>query len=406
MHFNSWYPYQGEPDAAHVSQLIDHAARLGCEAFVLDAGWFTTEVESPGEGWWARTGDWVIDRRLFPDGLRSVADHCRDHGLQFGIWMEPEAAGPSSWVARNRPGWCHTSPNPRKTINLGIPAAREWVRERIFGVLRETGADWLKWDFNIDIPPGGPPLADGTDAIIAHTYGLYQLMDEVRAAFPGLVLEMCAGGGGRFDSAIIRRSHTNWMSDQVNPLKNLAIHFGSQLAHCAVHCNDWLICWPPEHNYDHGETYPMPGDLAFRTRVAMLGTFGISAATQEWRTEDFDLVAEHVSLYHRRVRRLVHHGNQYRLTEQPPFDGQGEWAAMWYVAKDGMEGILFAFRLARGKREHSFSLPGLDPTTSYEVQPMGGESGVATGSDLANGLSITCPASFTSQLVLIRAHGG
>jgi alpha-galactosidase len=138
----------------------------------------------------------------------------------------------------------------------------------------------------------------------------------------------------------------------------------------------------------------------------MLGTFGISAATQEWGAEDFDLVAEHVSLYRWRVRRLVHHGNQYRLTEQPPFDGQGEWAAMWYAAKDGMEGIFFAFRLARGKREHSFSLPGLDPTTSYEVQVMGGESGVATGADLANGLSITCPAPFTSQLVLIRAHDG
>ena len=402
--FNSWYPYPGEPDARHVDEMIDDAARLGCEVFVLDAGWFTTEVERPGDDWMTRVGDWVLNRRLFPDGLTPLVERCHTRGLQFGIWLEPEAAGPSSWVVRHHPEWCHVSPDARKTINLGIPDARRWVRERIFAVLRDTGAGWLKWDFNIDVLPGGPPLADGTDAIVAHTIGLYTLMDEVRAAFPQLILEMCAGGGGRFDDEIIARSHTNWMSDQVNPVKNLAIHFGSHLAHCAVQCNDWLICWPPDHDYGHRETYPMPGDLAFRTRVAMLGSFGISAAVREWTPEDSAVVADHVALYRRHIRSLVHHGAQYRLTEQPPFDGQGDWAALWYVAHDGAAGVLFAFRLGQGTPERRFALPGLDAGRAYEVQVPGGEAVRTQGTELGEGVMVTCPAPFTSQLVLVRAR--
>ena len=40
VHFNSWYPYQGEPDAAHVSQLIDHAS--------FDGGGFRRASRSRG----------------------------------------------------------------------------------------------------------------------------------------------------------------------------------------------------------------------------------------------------------------------------------------------------------------------------------------------------------------------
>jgi alpha-galactosidase len=213
---------------------------------------------------------------------------------------------------------------------------------------------------------------------------------------------MCAGGGGRFDAATIAHSHTNWMSDQVSPVKNLAIHFGSQLAHCAVACNDWLICWPPEHHYGYLASFPGPGDLAFRTRVAMLGSFGVSAAVEEWSPADVAVVATHADVYRRCVRPLIHHGNQYRLTEQPPFDGQGDWAAMWYAAKNGLAGALFAFRLAQGEPRRSFALPGLIPDMLYAVEMVGGGTAKIRGTDLANGLAVTCPAPFTSQLVLIH----
>ena len=102
--FNSWFPYQGEPPVDVMKAYATKARDLGCEVFVLDAGWYTTEQENPDEGWWLRTGDWVVDRKLFPAGLEELSAHCREQGIDFGIWIEPEAIGPSA---------THTAKPPR-----------------------------------------------------------------------------------------------------------------------------------------------------------------------------------------------------------------------------------------------------------------------------------------------------
>ena len=57
------------------------------------------------------------------------------------------------------------------------------------------------------------------------------------------------------DGELLSHAHVNWVSDQPGPLRKLAIHFGTQLAHPAVVCNDWLIEWPPGRiaGYDDDE---------------------------------------------------------------------------------------------------------------------------------------------------------
>jgi alpha-galactosidase len=319
--FNSWYPYPGEPPVEKMKAFVEVAARLGCEVFVQDAGWYTTEQEDPQENWWTRTGDWVVNRRLFPNGLEELSDYCHSHGLGFGIWFEPEAVSPSAVVRREHPEWLHhidgepPRPDQRAILHLGVPAARAFVRERILTILRQTNATWMKWDFNTELRQGGwapglPESLTHRDPLLAHCQGLYLLQDELRAALPALVLEMCAGGGGRFDAAILSHAHTNWMSDQTQPLKNLAIHFGSQLAHPAIECNDWLIEWPPYHGLHSASEVDYRGDLAFRTRIAMLGTFGISAPVEKWSEDEITLVQSHVAWYKQRVRPLLHEGEQ------------------------------------------------------------------------------------------------
>src|SRR5262249_60878421 len=41
--FNSWYPYLGEPNAEAMLGLVPFAQSIGCEVFVVDAGWFKTD---------------------------------------------------------------------------------------------------------------------------------------------------------------------------------------------------------------------------------------------------------------------------------------------------------------------------------------------------------------------------
>lgn len=409
--YNTWYTCDETPDEARLLRLVPIAARLGCEAFVVDAGWYASIDGDPDDDWYLRAGDWIVDRARFPNGLEPIRAAAATAGMGFGIWCEPEAVGPRARLRRDHPDWLHyldgkpPAADGRGLLNLGVPAAWQHARDLLFGLIRETHACWLKWDFNADLNAGGwaPGLPDDLtrkDPIVAHYQGLYRLQEELLAAFPNLVLEMCASGAGRMDGAILSRAHTNWLSDQPQALAKLAIHFGMQRAHPAVACNDWLIDWPPR-TYSGIETVDHRGDLAFRLRVAMLGSFGISAAIDTWDEADLSVVADHVTLYRWHLRTLIENGDQYQLTEAPPIDGRGEWAAMWYVAKDGSRGVLFAFRL-EGASSQDFALPGLRDG----LRLVTGEGG-----ELRNGgIVVRLNEPFRSALLLIEigssAHSG
>jgi len=205
--FNSWYPYLGEPNAAAMLALVPLAKRLGCEAFVVDAGWFRTDDDDSAADWTARTGDWHTSRLRFPNGLREISAACREQVMRFGLWFEPEVIGSLSAIRRNHPEWLHhlhgqpPPLNERAILNLGVPAARRHAFERITRILSRVGIDWMKWDFNADLGAGGwapglPESLTGQDPLVAHYEGLYRLQDAIRRWFPDLILEMCASGGG------------------------------------------------------------------------------------------------------------------------------------------------------------------------------------------------------------------
>lgn len=413
VHFNSWYPYQGEPPVAKMQEFAIAAADLGCETFVLDAGWYTTEIENPNESWWPRTGDWIVNRRNFPNGLEELSRTCQAHGIGFGIWFEPEAIGASAWVRREHPEWLHwvggeePEAGQRAILHLGVPAARAFISERILSILCATNAVWLKWDFNTDLRQGGwaqslPAVLTDQDPLVAHYRGLYELQDELRTALPDLVLEMCSSGGGRFDGAVMSHAHTYWISDQTQALMKLAIHFGSQLAHPAIECNDWLIEWPPHSGVGDRQPVDLRGDLAFRTRVAMLGAFGVSAPVAKWSAVELALVRQHVAWYKAHVRPIIHTGDQYFLTEAPPLDGNGDWAAVWYVTKDGTRGHLFVFRLASAETEHTFALPGLEADARYRLTSPEGAQAERRGAELAAGWLVQAAAPFRAALWLVE----
>ena len=414
--FNSWYPYQGEPNAATMLAVLPTAKALGCEAFVLDAGWYRTDDDDSDAPWEARTGDWHTSRRRFPGGLREIGAACRDLGMRFGLWFEPEVIGSLSAIRRLHPTWLHhidgqpPRDSDRAVLNLGLPAARQHVFDRVSALGTAIGIGWLKWDFNTDLGAGGwapglPADLTGQDPLVAHYLGLYRLQDAIRTAFPSMILEMCASGGGRMDGGILSHGHLNWISDQPNALHKLAIHFGSHLAHPAVVCNDWLVEWPPESivGYDvDPAVVDRRGDLAFRLRVAMLGSFGISARVDLWPTADRAVAAAHVHLYQSRLRAIIHHGDQYLLTRAPAADGSGDWAVIWYAAKDRSAGALFAFRL-NGPSTRRVALPGLPQDRRYRVSPFDGTATLRTGAELADGLMVSLADSFSSALYLIEA---
>lgn len=414
--FNSWYRYFGEPSAAAINPVIPLAAQLGCEAFVLDAGWYRPDDDDSDAEWFDRTGDWRISQTRFPDGLRPIAAVCRTHGLIFGLWFEPEVIGTLSSIRRQHPEWLHhlddqpPAPGERAVLHLGVPDAWQHAFDRMAEIIRSADVGWVKWDFNADLfaggwAPGLPEDLTDEDPLVAHYRGVHRLQDAIRAAFPDLILEMCASGGGRMDGALLSHAHVNWISDQPGPLRKLAIHFGSQLAHPAVTCNDWLVEWPPGNipGYDDADDELRHlGDLPFRLRVAMLGSFGLSARVDQWAEADLAVARDHIGFYRRHLRPVIQHGRQYLLTMPPAPDGSGDWAAIWYTRRDRLGGVLLAFRLSGAETTRTFRLPGLDRSRRYHVRRFEDHDWTGLPDPLNQGLSIHLPQTFSSALLRVE----
>ena len=89
----------GDPTEEKVLPLVDAAAAIGCEYYVMDAGWFS-EVKGGDDHWWSSIGIWKEAAFRFPHGLGYVMQYIRDRGMVPGLWVELEDIGVDSPLAR------------------------------------------------------------------------------------------------------------------------------------------------------------------------------------------------------------------------------------------------------------------------------------------------------------------
>ncbi len=100
VHLNTWEGFYFDHDEAALKELADAAAGIGIERFVLDDGWFAGREDDTSS-----LGDWWVDARKYPNGLKPLADHVVALGMEFGLWVEPEMVNPDSDLYRAHPDW-------------------------------------------------------------------------------------------------------------------------------------------------------------------------------------------------------------------------------------------------------------------------------------------------------------
>ena len=219
VHYNCWEAVYFDHDLEELKAIATRAAGLGAERFVLDDGWFGLR-----DGDTSSLGDWVIDRRKYPDGLTPLIAHVKALGLEFGIWFEPEMINEDSELFRTRPDWVLGSLDQvRGRQQLVLDMAREDVRAYLYdcisSILAENDIGYIKWDHNRVLPV--------VDA--AQTDGVYALIDRLRADFPHVEIESCASGGGRIDFGILERTQRVWLSDSNDALERQRIQHEAAL---------------------------------------------------------------------------------------------------------------------------------------------------------------------------------
>ncbi|MEW5814961.1 MAG: alpha-galactosidase [Spirochaetota bacterium] len=130
--------------------LVDTAAGLGCEYYVIDAGWYS-------EGWWwDGVGEWIPSEKRFPRGIKEVTDYIRAKGMIPGLWIEIEVMGVNCPLAEKVPATWFFQKHGRKIIQQGRyqldfrnPEVVRHADEVIDRIVRGYGVGYIKIDYNI-----------------------------------------------------------------------------------------------------------------------------------------------------------------------------------------------------------------------------------------------------------------
>ncbi len=346
VHLNSWEALGFDLSEPGLFALVDRAAELGVERFVLDDGWFAGRRSDR-----TSLGDWFVSRDIFPQGLGPLIARIRQAGMDFGLWVEPEMVSPDSDLYRAHPDWClHVEGRERGTmrgqlvLDLTKPEVSAWLFERLNALLKEYDIAYLKWDHNRDLFPTAGRAHRQTEA-------LYTLLEGFRGR---VEIEACSSGGGRIDTKMLSRTQRVWPSDNNDAIERLRI------------LPAWSQFLPLEVLGSHVGPSPNPItgrrlSMDFRAKVAMFGHMGVEADPAHMSEGERASLAAHIALY-KQWRGVLHAGRLFRI--EHPDDGIGglmalhEGRALALVAQTLFSPVFDAAPVR---------LPGLDPQALYRV---------------------------------------
>ena len=359
---NNWEGTYFNFDNDKLKSIAKAVAGTGINTFVLDDGWFGERNHDR-----AGLGDWVVNTKKLEGGLSEIIRYVNSLGMKFGLWFEPEMVNEDSDLFRAHPDYAIGVPDrPRcysrhqYVLDITRKEVRDYIVESVNKILKEHNIEYVKWDYNRNVTESYSfDREPERQADFAHRYalGLYDLCDRIVSANPNVIFEGCAGGGARFDPAILYYFPQIWTSDDSDAEERTYIQYGTSLAYplSAMSCHVSVV---PNHQTKRTTM------LSTRVDIAHLGATGYELDTSEFTDEDRERTRLQVEEY-KKMERLVLDGDLYR-TEDPH---TSNFFGFMLVSKDKNEAHLTAYR-SLGGAEHEvkyLKVAGLDPDKTYKV---------------------------------------
>ena len=361
---NTWEAAFFDFDDEKLVEIAKAARDMGVEMIVMDDGWFGKRDDDN-----SGLGDWVVNEKKIKCGLPKLVSQINDLGMKFGIWFEPEMVSEDSDLFRAHPDWAMEIPGRRAVrsrnqlvLDVSRREVQDYLIRSINGILDSANIYYVKWDINRAITDlWSNVLPADRQGEISHRYvlGLYRVMDGIIKTHPDIMFEGCAGGGGRFDSAMLTYFVQYWSSDNTKPLDNLKLHYGSSFV--------YPVCTMGAHVSTASPMVPIETKAA----IAMCGTFGYELDATKLSKEEIEKCRKMSGYYHK-FYDLNFFGDYYRLTN--PFEPVN-LVAWECVAKDKKKALLTVVTVhltVNGPQEY-IKCKGLLPNRKYRITGDGNE---------------------------------
>jgi len=411
--YNTWFDQFEILDVDRLRGQLAAAKEIGCEIFVVDAGWY-----GAGEGpWYAQAGDWREKHNAaFRGRMVDFAEEVRAAGLGYGLWMEPERFAAGAPARKAHPEWFVETSDGMARIDLEQPAARDYLKGEISRLVDTYKLAWMKVDFNFHL---------GRDATGRELSGYYQawyrLLDELRAAHPETFFEGCASGGLRSDLTTLRHFDVHFLSDTVNPVDILRITQGALLRLPPGRLGKWAVLRSAGDNVAQygksaadspasvitpcgaGWTAAEMVDVDFACLAAMSGIFGFSGDPASLTPATRARLAEH-AVFYKQWRGHVVNSVAHLLTAPRPIEDRTGWVA--FQLGHQADSLVFVYRLAGTRSRRRFPLKDLDPRKAYTTAAFpdtGRSAEPQSGAHLmTHGLEADLPADNTARAYVVR----
>lgn len=407
---NSWEGAYLDFDEKTLTDMMDDAANIGVETFVLDDGWFGNKY--PRNTDHQGLGDWQTNRQKLPHGIDYLAQYAVSKGLKFGIWIEPEMVNPKSELAERHPEWIVKSGKrdliemrQQLLLDMSNPEVQDFVVKTFDEVVALSDKiSYIKWDANRYVANFGSeylPKDKQSHFWIKYMKGLYSVYDRIRAKYPDIAIQLCSSGGGRLDMGALKYHDEFWTSDNTCAIDRIFIQYSTNLFYPSIATAAHVSA---ARNHQTGLIIP----LKFRFDVAMMGRLGMELQPKQMSDEEKQFAAAAIQTY-KVIRPTIQLGDLYRLKN--PYEGYG-WASQMHVAKDKKQAVLFAFSLKFHTRTHFFQtrLKGLDPNKLYKITELNKQGNgtfhndgtVYPGDYLMNaGISLSISNPYDSAVILL-----
>ena len=348
--YNSWEGCMFDFTEAKLLRLGKLAKQLGCELFVLDDGWFGTRDSDTSS-----LGDYSVNAKKLPNGLNGLGEKLNALGLQFGLWFEPESVSPDSELYRRHPDWALHDDLGREDLlgrhqlllDLTKQEVRDYIVERVGGILDSAPISYVKWDMNRHSCALGAKQH-------AFVLGLYDVLRRIFEPRPEILLESCSSGGNRFDCGMLYFSPQIWCSDDTDPVERLRIQ------------QSLSYLYPPSTFGAHVSASPhaqtlRATPLSTRGNVSLFGCLGYELDLTELLPVEQAEIRAQIEFY-KAHRRTLQYG---RFTRGRTDGGGAVWQAQ--TREETVAGVFHGVQNAASGYER-LRVTGLDAGKRYRLE--------------------------------------
>ena len=329
---NNWEAHFFKFNEGKLLRLAKEAKELGVELFVLDDGWFgKRNADNAG------LGDYTVNAKKLPRGMKAFADKIRKMDLSFGLWFEPEMVNEDSELYRTHPEYAVKLPNREAVLgrnqlvlDLCQKEVRNYIVEQVTDILDEAEISYVKWDMNRHIVEAfSSALQNQGEFYHRYILGLYEVLSRIFLPRPHILLESCSSGGNRFDLGMLCFSPQIWASDDTDPIERLKIQTGLSYFYPQSVMGAHVSQAP--HQQTLRET-----PLATRFHVACFGCLGYELDLKYLTPEQRKDIADQIAFY-KKYRRSFQYGRFYRIKSYK------ENKVIWEVVNEEKNAALTGF---------------------------------------------------------------